>query len=69
MRDAARRGFMTYVVPEATGDISDAAHQGALFTMGHLFGFTVPLADAKEALGRRSRVTVSASLDHRQPLR
>lgn len=50
VRDAAQRGFMTYVVPEATGDISDAAHQGALFTMGHLFGFTVPLADLKDAL-------------------
>lgn len=52
VRDAAQRGFMTYVVPEATGDISDAAHQAALFTMGHLFGFAVPLAEVKEALAK-----------------
>lgn len=50
VRDAAQRDFTTYVVPEACGDISTAAHEAALFTMGHLFGFTIPLADVQEAL-------------------
>lgn len=50
VRDAAQRDFTTYVVPEATGDISTAAHEAALFTMGHLFGFTVPLADVTAQL-------------------
>jgi ureidoacrylate peracid hydrolase len=52
VRDAAQRDFSTYVVPEATGDISVAAHEAALNTMGHLFGWTVPLAEVKAALSR-----------------
>lgn len=50
VRDAAQRDFSTFVVAEATGDISAAAHEASLHTMGHLFGWTVALADVKKAL-------------------
>jgi ureidoacrylate peracid hydrolase len=50
VRDASQRDFRTYVVAEATGDISKDAHEHALHIMGHLFGWTVALDDVQSAL-------------------
>ena len=49
VRDASQRDFGTYVVAEATGDISATAHEHSLHIMGSLFGWTVSLADVKDA--------------------
>jgi ureidoacrylate peracid hydrolase len=49
VRDASQRDFGTYVVAEATGDISAAAHEHSLQIMGSLFGWTIPLADVRAA--------------------
>jgi ureidoacrylate peracid hydrolase len=51
VRDASQRDFRTYVVAEATGDISAAAHEQSLHLMGSLFGWTVSLADVRAASG------------------
>ncbi|WP_432825594.1 cysteine hydrolase family protein [Dactylosporangium sp. CA-092794] len=51
VRDASQRDFRTYVVAEATGDISAAAHEHSLHVMGSLFGWTVSL-DAVRAAAR-----------------
>jgi ureidoacrylate peracid hydrolase len=51
VRDASQRDFRTYVVTEATGDISAAAHEHSLHMMGSLFGWTVSLADVRAASG------------------
>jgi ureidoacrylate peracid hydrolase len=47
VRDASQRDFRTFVVAEATGDISAAAHEHSLLVMGALFGWTVSLADVR----------------------
>jgi ureidoacrylate peracid hydrolase len=49
VRDASQRDFRTYVVAEATGDISADAHEHSLHMMGSLFGWTVSLADVRAA--------------------
>ncbi|BCB75837.1 cysteine hydrolase [Phytohabitans flavus] len=49
VRDASQRDFRTYVVTEATGDISPAAHEHSLHVMGSLFGWTVALDDVRTA--------------------
>lgn len=52
VRDASQRDFRTYVVTEATGDISAAAHEHSLHVMGSLFGWTVSIDEARSALGQ-----------------
>lgn len=55
VRDASQRNFRTFVVVEATGDISADAHQHSLGTMGTLFGWTATLDDvASRAEGHAS---------------
>lgn len=49
VRDASQRDFRTYVVAEATGDISAAAHEHSLHVMGSLFGWTISIADMRAA--------------------
>ena len=49
VRDASQRDFRTYVVEEATGDISPDAHRNSLHTMGALFGWTVTLDEVRQA--------------------
>lgn len=43
VRDSSQRSFRTFVVAEATGDISREAHEHSLASMGALFGYTVGL--------------------------
>lgn len=38
-RDASQRSFRSYVAEDACGDLSDAAHQGSIGIMSHLFGY------------------------------
>lgn len=47
VRDASQRDFRTFVVAEATGDISAAAHEHSLHIMGGLFGWTVSIGDVR----------------------
>ncbi len=50
VRDASMRDFRTFVVEEATGDISPEAHAASLASMGHLFGWAVVLDDVLAAV-------------------
>jgi ureidoacrylate peracid hydrolase len=52
VRDASQREFRTYVVAEATGDISPASREHSMQIMGNLFGWTTTADDVVQAWGR-----------------
>jgi ureidoacrylate peracid hydrolase len=52
VRDASQRGFYTFIVEDATGDISEEAHTGSLHLLGTMFGWTTNSHDVADAWAR-----------------
>lgn len=49
VRDASQRDFQTFIVGDATGELTETRHHAALESMGLLFGRVVGVADVEAA--------------------